>query len=105
MSIQWDKLVDPLEIGRKLWPNVYFYDKQREIIYSTFWNRMTVVPAGNELGKDFVAAFIALVFFLTRKPCRIVTTSSKDQHLRVLWGEINRYISTSAVPLDSRKGG
>ncbi len=48
---------------------------------------------------------MCLWFFLTRSPCRIVTTSAKDDHLRVLWGEILRYIQTSKVPLDHRKGG
>jgi hypothetical protein len=29
----------------------------------------------------------------------------KDDHLRVLWGEIGRFISTSRVPLDVERGG
>lgn len=96
---------DPIAFARALWPDVYFYDKQQEIIYSVLNNDETVVPAGNMLGKDFVAGFTVLWFFLTRQPCRIVTTSAKDDHLRVLWGEIGRFIQTSAHPLDSRKGG
>jgi hypothetical protein len=59
--------------------------------------------AGNQLGKDFVAAFIAVVAFLIclgRKiTCRIVTTSVAEHHLKVLWGEISRFITTSRRPL------
>lgn len=96
---------DWLKLKDILWPDVYFYDKQKEIIESVQNNDETIVPAGNMLGKDFVAGFIALAMFLTRTPCRIVTTSAKDDHLRVLWGEINRYIETSKYPLKVEQGG
>lgn len=96
---------DPLQLANVLWPHVHFYDKQVEVIYSVWNNDETYVPAGNKLGKDFVAGFLVLAFFLTRKPCRIVTTSAKDDHLRVLWGEIHNFIATSAVPLDANRGG
>lgn len=100
-----DNSIDPLKLAKALWPHVYFYKQQREIIYSVWDNNETVVPAGNMLGKDFTAGFIAVAFFLTRHPCRIVTTSAKDDHLRVLWGEIGRYIQECKYPLDMRKGG
>lgn len=97
---------DPLKLGRILWPDVNFYDKQREVIYSVWENDETFVPAGNELGKDFVAGFLALVFFISRHPVRIVTTSVDHLQLEgVLWGEIRRFIQTSKVPLESSKGG
>ena|SRR5882757_178727 len=66
------------------------------------------------LGKDFVSGFISLVFFLSRSPCRVVTTSADYSQLEsVLWGEIRRFIQTSTHPddrtklgiLDSRQGG
>jgi phage terminase large subunit len=57
-------------------------------------------------GKDFVAGFIALWFFLSRQPCRVVTTSADGPQLEaVLWGEIRRFIQTSVVPLEGEKGG
>lgn len=83
-----------LQLGKLLWPNVQFYDKQREIIESVLRDDETYVPAGNMLGKDFVAGFIALAFFLMHRPCRVITTSVKDDHLRVLWGELKRFIYT-----------
>jgi len=99
------ELSDPLKLGKFLWPDVNFYDKQREMIRSVEDNVETHVPAANQVGKDFVAAFIALTWFLRHQPCRIITTSVKDDHLRVLWGEIGRFIQTSAYPLDVQYGG
>jgi len=97
--------VDFLALAKELWPNVYFYKEQREIIESVQYNDETYVPAGNELGKDFVSGFICLAFYLTRHPVRIITTSAKDDHLRVLWGEIGQFIQSCKYPLDHKKGG
>lgn len=97
--------IDPLEFQRLVWPSDYFYDKQREIIYSVCENDETVVPAGNMLGKDFVAAFIILYFFMSRYPCRIVTTSVREEHLGVLWGEMNDAIYRAKVALRVEDGG
>lgn len=45
-------------------------------------------------------------FFLTRHPCRVVTTSADYSQLEsVLWGEIRRYIQTAKTPLSHDKGG
>lgn len=96
---------DPMKVKALLWPDVYFYKQQRQIIYSAWDNDQTFAPAGNMLGKDFTAGFIVVAGFLTRYPCRIVTTSAKEDHLRVLWGEMGRYIQTSKYPLDFKKGG
>lgn len=46
-----------------------------------------------------MAGYIALSTFLRHKTVRVVTTSVKDDHLRVLWGEVGRLIQTCAVPL------
>jgi hypothetical protein len=105
---------DPIKFAKILWPDVYFYSKQREIIYSVVEDDETLCVAGNELGKDFIAGFLVVYFFLTRGfnpktripyPCRIVTTSAKDDHLRVLWGEIRNFVQTAKYPLTSDKGG
>lgn len=36
---------------------------------------------------------------------RIITTSVRDDHLRVLWGEIGNAIETCRFPLSHKKGG
>lgn len=93
-------LTDPLKFKALCWPDIRFYDKQIEVIQSVVDNDSTIVPAGNQLGKDFIAAFIAVWFFCSRSPCRVVTTSADHPQLKgVLWGEINRFIETSKYPL------
>src|SRR5580692_2201228 len=100
-----EELRDPAVMAATLWPDVYFYDKQWATVRAVESFDETVVVAGNMLGKDFVAGFIILWYFLTRTPCRIVTTSAKADHLRVLWGEINQFIMTSKYPLTVDNGG
>lgn len=100
------KVVDPVAFVGTFWPHVYLYEKQRQIMYSVRDNDETLVPAGNMLGKDFVAALTVLWFFLSRNPCRVVTTSVDGTQLSaVLWGEIRRFLQTSVVPLTSEDGG
>lgn len=95
-----------LRLKEILWPDVTFYRQQRDIIRSVEENDETLVHAGNMLGKDYVAGFIALAFFLTRTPCRVVTTSVDGTQLEgVLWGEIRRFIQTARYPLAVEKGG
>lgn len=103
---------EPMKMKEALWPHVNFYDKQREIIQSVQDNDETYVPAGNQLGKDFVAGFVILWFFITRYKIdksrnwvRVITTSVKDEHLDVLWGEIGRYVAGSRFPLSHKQGG
>ena len=98
-------LLDPMTFARQFFPQYQFYDKQVEILESIRDNDETVVVAGNMMGKDFVAGFAALHFFVTRVPCRVVTTSVRDDHLRVLWGEIMRFVQDSRVPLRVEEGG
>lgn len=92
--------IDPVRFTELCWPHVILYDRQKEIMYSVRDNDETFVPAGNALGKDFVSALIALWFFVSRRPAKVVTTSVKSDQLNdVLWGEIRKFIDTSAVEL------
>lgn len=57
-----------------------------------------------------MAGFILLWQFLFHREVRIVTTSVKDDHLRVLWGEVGRFIETAKTdtvfgPLRAKDGG
>jgi len=98
-------LEDPLRFKAMLWPDVAFYDRQIEVVESVCHNKETVVIAGNMLGKDFIAGFICLWFFLVHDFVRVLTTSVKDDHLDILWSEINKFIRTSALPLKVEDGG
>lgn len=102
--IQRSNQVDPLKLSKTFWPGMVLYKEQKEILYSVWDNDETVVPAANMVGKDFIAGLIVVEFFLTRAPCRIITTSATDGHLDILWGEINRFIQNSAVSLISPYG-
>ena len=124
----FQRLNDPLTFARVMWPDVNFWSAQRDAITSIRDSVVTVMPACKEIGKDFAAGYIALSFFINprmyfpkeyvrqiealrtaggRNPHtrRIVTTSVKDEHLDVLWGEIERFYMTCRFPLDHRYGG
>ena len=99
-------VMDPMKLKDLLWPDVYFYREQRDIIYSVEENTETVVVASNQVGKDFVTAFIVLSYFLRHPVVRVVTTSVDDTQLKVvLWGEMTRFIQTARSPLCHTKGG
>jgi hypothetical protein len=93
---------DPRLLKDLLWPNVRYYRKQWALIESVRDNDETYCYAAHQMGRDYVAGFIVLWGFITHPVVRIVTTSVKDDHLRVLWGEIGRYIDTSSIPLTDR---
>lgn len=98
----------PFKVAAEFWPQYKFYREQREIIESVEESAETYVVAGNKLGKDFVTGFICPCLFLrclkTDQTCRIVTTSVAEHHLKVLWGEIGRFIATCRVPLMYPRG-
>lgn len=96
---------DPFLFCKAYWPDVRFYRKQRLVIESVRDNDETYCYAAHQMGKDFLAGFVVLWKFLCFEPCRVVTTSVKDDHLRVLWGEIGRYVANSRVPLNAKAGG
>ena len=100
------KTIPLRKLIKVLWPDIKLYDKQLDILESLEQNDETYVRAGNMLGKDFIAALGVLAFFLTRYPCRVVTTSVDSTQLNaVLWGEMRRFIQSSAHPLTVEDGG
>jgi len=115
----FDDLDDPLKFIRFLWPSTRLAAKQVDSILSVKNNIETVVVAANMVGKDYVAGLINLGAFLNPKAfllaegeplpkdyrVRLVTTSVADHHLKVLWGEIDRFINTAAYPLKVEDGG
>lgn len=97
---QKTRQINPFALIKRVWPDITLYQQQKEIIKSVWFNRETIVPAGNMLGKDYVAALVALVFFLTRKEARVVSTSVDAPQLeKVLWGEMKRLINTASIEL------
>jgi hypothetical protein len=94
-----------LAVKEHLWPapGTRFYDRQLLIVESVLRDRETYVVAGNQLGKDYIAGFICVAAFIAclvqRITCRIVTTSVSKDHLKVLWGEIGRFLTQAEEPL------
>lgn len=98
-----------LALNEALWPHVTFYDRQVEIAESWCDVRETVVAAGTEEGKDFMAGFLSVATPLICQAkgltFKLLTTSVTERQLKVLWGEIGRFISTSTRPLLASAGG
>lgn len=107
MATWWPSLVAPGREGLPEDPRdrLRIAPYQREIILSVRDNVETVVVAGNKLGKDWVAGFICVWAFACHPVARIVTTSVAEHHLKVLWGEIGRWLATSYLPLLKARGG
>ena len=106
MTIQADLILDPFNFFALVWPNMVMTSKQAEIVQSVVDNHTTVVPAGNDQGKDFIAARICLWFFCSRSPCKVVTHSVDQPQLKgVLWGEMRRAIEEAVLkmPLNVRE--
>jgi phage terminase large subunit len=95
----------PLWFSSIYWPDSSLYDRQEEILLSVRDVPETVVVAAHQVGKDYTAARAVLWYYTTRTPCRVVTTSIRDDHLRVLFGEVGRLINTCRVPLLVKHGG
>jgi hypothetical protein len=96
---------DPRGFVARLWPDARPYDRQWEIIQAVQDCDEVVVVSGNKLGKDWCAALICLHAFVCNPECRVVTTSVRGDHIRILWGELERFIQTAAKPLTVDKGG
>lgn len=91
---------DPVKFISLCWPDIRIYDKQAEILYSLRDNDETIVPAANQMGKDFITALAVIWFFCSRSPAKVITSSSSYTQLSsVLWGEIRRFRTTSKIPL------
>lgn len=103
------KVICPFYLLERHWPGVVIARHQADILESMVYNYETVVVAGNQLGKDYIAGFAVVWWFISSvklgTPCRVITTSVDGDHLRVLWGEAERFIDTCTYPLRYGKGG
>src|SRR5262245_15370939 len=94
---------DPMRFISVCWPGTKLSDKQRDVILSVRDNCETFVHAANELGKTRIAALIAVWWFASRTPARVITSSSSETQLKsILWTEIRSLIASAAYPLPFR---
>lgn len=96
---------DPLAFVRDHWPAVRLYDRQQEVLLAVRDSPRVYLSSAHQMGKDFTAALAAVWYFSAHPVCRVVATSVKDDHLRILFGEVTRFLETASPPLLARKGG
>ena len=83
-----------------------YWSRQREICRSVQEVHTTVVPAGNAVGKSYVAAGILLSFLYQHPNCLVFSSApTQTQLLEVLWKEVRRTHGSSRLPLGGRIGG
>lgn len=66
-------------------------------------NRITVVPAGNAVGKSFLGAGLIAWFAIAFAPCKVIVAApTVDQLANVLWAELTAALTESAWPLGGK---
>lgn len=119
----------PVRLCKAMWPHDRFYDRQCDVLTGARLSTELYVAAGNELGKDWILGRLCVAFMaapwawygpehfarteregrggpgapewvLHQRRC--VTTSVKDEHLDVLWGEIGNAFRSCAADLRGR---
>lgn len=70
--------------------NISLWSKQKEILQSVMENRRTAVRSGHGIGKTFCAAVAVIMFLLSKKPSKVITTAPTWYQVKdILWSEIN----------------
>ena len=91
---------NPLRFVSLCWPEMKLTPEQHEILLSVRDNLETFVHAANATGKTRIAAVVAIWFYVTRTPARVITSSSSESQLAtILWSEIRQLIKTSKLHL------
>ena len=76
------------------------WQKQREIIQSVWNNPRTAVKSCNSGGKSRVSAIITLLYLMTFKPSRVITTAPTFlQVSEILWKEIHALYRSAKIPI------
>ena len=90
---------DPIELSRVLFDSKLWF-KQKEIIRSVWENKYTAVKSCNTGGKTRIAAEIILLYLLTFRPSRVVTTAPTfTQVSELLWKEVSALYGSSKYEL------
>lgn len=94
---------DPARFNRRVLGRPRYWWRQAEIAESVRDNPITLVPAGNAVGKDYVAAGIILDFLCHHANALVIATApSQTQLQEVLWKEVERAYRNARVPLGGR---
>lgn len=77
-----------------------YWWRQRQVARSVVTHQSTLVPAGNAVGKSYLAAGLLLWFLYEHPGCLVVSTAPTQTQLEeVLWKEVRRAHSTSFANL------
>ncbi len=91
--------VDPVGWIRE-WLGCSLWSRQEEIAEALVDYREVDVVTGHGIGKDYLAARLALWWLFTRPGAIVLTTSAKEkQVVYVLWGELRQAYANAKAPL------
>lgn len=97
---------DPVRFGEVFLGRVKergYWTKQREVCRSVVQYPTTVVPAGNAVGKSYVASGIVLWFLYSHDASIVFSTApSQTQLAGILWKEIRAAWKDAPIPLGGR---
>ena len=83
-----------------------YWSKQQEICRSLIEYPTTVVPAGNAVGKSYVASGILLWFLYCRQNSIVFSTAPSQTQLEaILWKEVRSAWKNATLPLGGRLTG
>jgi hypothetical protein len=84
---------------------VYWW-RQEEVCRSVQNYPITVVKAGNGVGKTFLLAGLLLWFGASHVPCKVIATAPTESQVRdVLWAEVQAAYASARYPLGGRMKG
>src|SRR5581483_9153120 len=91
---------NPARFNRRVLGRPAYWWRQAQIAESVRDYPVTLVPAGNMVGKSFVAAGIVLDFLCHHPNCLVLCTAPSQVQLEeVLWKEVERAYKGARVPL------
>ncbi|HEY9874569.1 MAG TPA: hypothetical protein V6D12_14110 [Candidatus Obscuribacterales bacterium] len=90
---------DPVKLSQLLFGSTW-WPKQEEIVKSVWANPRTAVKSCNSGGKSRIAAEIVLLYLLSFRPSRVITTAPTFVQVEeILWKEIASLYHQSKFPL------
>lgn len=101
LLLKWQK--NPDLFFQAAWPDVFLWDKLRDVLKALVNNRRIAVPSGHGVGKTWLEARIALWFLYCFPPSKVITTAPTwPQVEMLLWSEIKNAYRTSQIPMGGR---
>jgi len=100
LTLKRIKEISPISFIETFYPNIYLWEKQKEILLAIKEKKKVVVPAGFGVGKTFTAALAVIWFLYTRPRSLVLTTAPTWRQVEtILWREINKFFRLSKFPL------